>query len=281
MANEKFSQLPTVPSSAMGDVIAAVQSGTSVQETLQQVFNLYLSNTISHYNGNPNGFVAGVVYQLCWDTNNLIMYVCTTSGNAATAIWTAISASASGIILPANGGTGVASPTAHTIPIAQGSSNFNFLGLSNGQLLIGSTGADPVPANLIAGTNITITNGSGSITISAAGLGGFSWNVVTGSSQSMISNNGYIANNAGLVTLTLPATSAVGDEIDIIGKGAGGWLIAQRAGQSIVFGTSTTTVGVGGSLSSTQSSDSFYMICTVANVEWRVAVAPQGNITVV
>ena len=42
--------------------------------------------------------------------------------------------------------------------------------LTNGQLLIGSTGAAPVAASLTAGTNITITPGAGSISIAAAGV---------------------------------------------------------------------------------------------------------------
>jgi len=71
-----------------------------------------------------------------------------------------------------NGGTGVESPTAHTIPVAGGSSAFTFLGpLTNGQLLIGSTGSNPVVASLTAGTNITITPGNGTITIDASGGG--------------------------------------------------------------------------------------------------------------
>ena len=49
-------------------------------------------------------------------------------------------------------------------------------------------------------------------------------------------NNGYIANNAGLVTLTLPDTAALGDEVLVQGKGAGGWLIAQNASETIYFG---------------------------------------------
>jgi hypothetical protein len=185
-------------------------------------------------------------------------------------------------ISPANGGTGVASPTVHTLPIAEGSAGFNFVGpLTNGQLLIGSTGADPVAAKITAGTNVIISNSAGGIAISASGSGGFSWDEVTGTSQLMVSNDGYVANNAGLVTLTLPTVSVLGDELSIIGKGAGGWLIAQNAGQSIVFGADTTTVGVGGSLASTQAADSIYLVCTTANTVWTVAVGPQGNITVV
>lgn len=42
---------------------------------------------------------------------------------------------------------------------------------TNGQLIIGKTGANPVASTLTAGTNVTITNGSGSITIAQAAGG--------------------------------------------------------------------------------------------------------------
>lgn len=284
---EMFTSLPSVGTAMMSDIICAVQGyvspsnlGLSVQETLQQVYNLFQSNIILFNSGNPNGAVAGVTYQFCWDTLNSQLYICTTSGSSSTAVWTLVSSN-SGTITPTHGGTGVSNPTAHTLPVAEGSSNFHFLGpLTNGQLLIGSTGLDPVPATLTAGTNISLVNAAGSITINSTGLAGFSWTVVAGTSQAMLSNNGYIANNAGLVTLSLPVSSLVGDEIDIIGKGSGGWLVQCGAGQTIVLGSSTTSAA--GSVASTQSKDSFYMICTVANLEWTIASAPQsGGLTIV
>jgi len=74
---------------------------------------------------------------------------------------------------PGFGGTGVVNPTAHTLPVAEGVSNFTFLGpLTNGQLLIGSTGLDPVPATLTAGIGISVTNAAGSITIASTGAAG-------------------------------------------------------------------------------------------------------------
>jgi hypothetical protein len=173
-------------------------------------------------------------------------------------------------IIPANGATGVANPTAHAIAIAEGASNFNFLTLTNGQILIGSTGVDPVPATLTAGTGISISNGAGSITVSATGAGE-PWNTVTGTSQSMAVNNGYFANNAGLVTLTLPTTAAVGDMILIGAQGAGGFTIAQNSGQSIVTSSGiSTTVGTGGSVSSTSQNQMIVLRCMVANTTFIV-----------
>ena len=133
-------------------------------------------------------------------------------------------------------------------------------------------------SKLIAGTNISIANIGTSITISGMGFAGFTWNVVSGTSQNMVSHNGYIADNAGLVTLNLPATSSVGDEIDVMGKGAGGWVIQCGGGQTIVLGADTTSVG--GTLASTNAKDALYIVCTVANTEWQVGAAPQGNINI-
>ena len=71
-------------------------------------------------------------------------------------------------------------------------------------------------------------------------MAAFTWNLVAGTSQNMLPNNGYVSNNASLVTLNLPATSSFGDRIDVLRKGSGGWLIQCGVGQTIVFGSSTT-----------------------------------------
>ena len=66
------------------------------------------------------------------------------------------------------GGTGATSFTAHSILLGQGTSAVTALGAAtNGQIPIGSTGADPVLGTISAGSNISITNAAGSITISA------------------------------------------------------------------------------------------------------------------
>lgn len=150
---------------------------------------------------------------------------------------------------------------------------------SNGQLPIGSAGADPTLATLTPGTGIGITNGAGSITINSTGAG-LSWTDVTGTSQAIAVNNGYTANNVGLVTLTLPATAAYGSVVSVVGKGAGGWKVAQNSGQTIHFGSVNTTTGAGGSLASTNQFDVLSILCTVANTDFTV-LDSIGNLTVV
>lgn len=105
------------------------------------------------------------------------------------------------------------------------------------------------------------------------------WTEVTGTSQSASVNNGYITNNAGLVTVTIPTTAPVGSVVRISGKGAGGWKVAQNASELIHFGSVDTTTGTGGSLASTNRYDAVELICVVADTEWLV-LSSVGNITV-
>lgn len=170
--------------------------------------------------------------------------------------------------------------TNHSVLVGAASNGITSLALTNGQLAIGSTGADPSAAAITAGTGIGVSNGAGSITISANG-GGLTWSVVTGTTQAAAVNSGYIANNAGTVTVTLPSTSAIGDIVAVTGiNNATGWKIAQNGGNQIFFGTSSTTAGAGGSLQSSAARDAVNLICTSANANWQV-LSSIGNITVV
>lgn len=139
---------------------------------------------------------------------------------------------------------------------------------------IGSSTVTPVITIDGAGrvTALTSANISG-------GGGGLTYTNVTGTSQAMAVNTGYIANNASLVTLTLPATAAIGSVIPVVGNGAGGWKIAQNAGQNIMFGVADTTTGTGGSLASTNEADCVELVCTVANTTFVVRNSV-GNVAV-
>ena len=252
MSNEKFTQLPTTANATMSDIICAVQGyvspsvlGISTQETLQQVYDLFINNTILFNAGNPNGVVSGTTYQLLWDITDNILYICTTTGSTSSAVWTPC--------------------------IGQ---------LTNGQLRIGSTGAVPIAATLTGGTNISITNSAGAITIAATESGGFTWQHITTSSITMVSFNGYIVDDGSAVTLALPTTSAYGDNITIVGKGAGLWSISQAASQFVIAGGVTSTPGVGGSVTATAVSDSITLICTTPNLGWT-DTAISGNLVVV
>lgn len=152
---------------------------------------------------------------------------------------------------------------------------------TNGQVLVGSTGVDPTFATLTGTGGITFTTGAGTLAINGTG-GGLTWSVVTVDASFTV-NTGTIANKAGLLTMTLPATAVVGDIITITGiNTAAGWKIAQNANQQIFYGTSSTTLGAGGSLASTAIRDSIEIVCVVAGASTVYNVLSSiGNITVV
>lgn len=145
-----------------------------------------------------------------------------------------------------------------------------------------SASAANTPSNLTVGADGTSLQADSTQTTGLKWVASASvaWSEVTGTTQSMAVNNGYILNNAGVVTATLPTTAALGTIIEVAGKGAGGWTIAQNASQLIHYGSQVTTTGAGGSLSSSNQYDSVKLLCTVANTTWTV-LSSQGNLTYV
>lgn len=104
---------------------------------------------------------------------------------------------------------------------------------------------------------------------------------VTTPTQAMVASTIYVANDpTSLVTFTLPATASFGTIIQVVGNSSNGWTIAQNAGQSINFGNKASTVGVGGSVSSSNQFDQITFFCVVANTTWNTTGAV-GNLTIV
>lgn len=181
--------------------------------------------------------------------------------------------------LPASqGGTGLSSPAANSLLVTNGSSPFTILGVAgNGQLPIGSIGGNPVLANITAGAGITISNGPGTITISST-TGTLQWTVISGN-QTLVTEHGYICGTpGGALALLLPATSIVGDIIEITLDGATSFQVTQAAGQQIRIGSASTTLGATGTLTSNAQGDSIRMVCSVANTKWNV-VSSMGTLT--
>lgn len=157
--------------------------------------------------------------------------------------------------------------------------------LSLVETITGTSGGPVAPdgngnINLLGGPDVTVVGNpaTNTLTINVAS-DNLMWNEVVGTSQAMAIHNGYITNNAGLVTLTLPVTASVGDIIRVTGKGAGGWEIAQNAGQQIFFGNQSTTIGATGGLSSTNQRDTCELVCITDDSEFNV-ISSIGNLTV-
>lgn len=197
-------------------------------------------------------------------------------------------ATGTGTLLRADGTNWVA--TTSTYPTTNAVSTLLYASASNvmsalatgndGVLITSHTG---VPSWLAGGTTgqiLTATTNSPP-TWAAAAAGGTTWSVIT-ADQSAVAANGYICNKAGLLTLTLPASSAIGDIIEVTGiNTALGWKIAQNANQQIFFGTTSTTLGATGSIASVNIRDSIRIVCVVsgASAIWNV-ISSVGNMTV-
>jgi hypothetical protein len=96
----------------------------------------------------------------------------------------------------------------------------------------------------------------------------------------MAINNGYITNAAGSINLALPTTASVGDRVRLTRKGAGAFVVQQAAGQSIRFGSSITTTGGTGSITSLNVGDSLEILCITANSGWEVLSSIGAGFTI-
>src|SRR6202030_2163279 len=140
-----------------------------------------------------------------------------------------------------DGGTGQTSLTAHSLLVGEGTSAITSLGAAtNGQLPIGSTGAEPVLATLTAGTGITVTNGPGSITIAASGSGVVE--TITGNTGGSISP---AAGNINIVTANATPVFAGSGSTETLDFAAPGNLALGSSLSSVTTATQNTALGVG------------------------------------
>lgn len=165
-----------------------------------------------------------------------------------------------------DGGLTVSSGTVTLTPLGWGAA-----------VIDGGTHAVSAATPGAAGT-ILVSNGATSLPTFQALPGTYSWTEVTADIAPMVVNNAYIANKASTpCSAALPATAAVGTTLEIVGKGATGWIITQAANQQIIFGNVSSTVGAAGSIASALPSDTLSLVCTTADLVWTTRSAV-GNL---
>lgn len=181
-----------------------------------------------------------------------------------------------GTAVVAGGGTGAVTLTG--VLTGNGTSAFTASAVTQHDVLLG--GASNAIVSLspsTAGFVLTSNGVSADPSFQAASASGFAPYVnVTGTTQTMAVNTGYVSNNAGLVTFTPPATCAVGTVFAVAGAGAGGWTInLVTNSQTINDGSSPATTA----LASTNQFDSVQFVCITANSVFSV-LNSQGNLAV-
>lgn len=195
--NEMITQLHSVSSATLSDIIMAVQGyvspsvpGLSVQETLGQVLSLFQANTVLFNAGNPNGAVAGTTFQLCWDTTNTILYVCITTGSASTAIWK------KSITLTA--GTGVTiNQTGNNIQISASASGLTWNNvITASATMVSNNGYVSGDAASLVTLTLPVTSSFGDI-INIVGQSSNGWSIAQASGQQIIIGNNSSTLGAG------------------------------------------------------------------------------------
>jgi hypothetical protein len=144
--------------------------------------------------------------------------------------------------------------------------------MTNGQIIIGSTGATPTAATLTAGTGITISNAGGSITINSTG--GLTWTDNSGTFTAA-SNNGYFITAAS--TPTLPAAPNEGDEVSFILDAAATVTITGNTGQKIRIGN--TISAAAGTCAASVRGSAVDLIYRTTGTTWFANSAPEGTWT--
>jgi hypothetical protein len=104
------------------------------------------------------------------------------------------------------------------------------------------------------------------------------WEVIPGTTQNAVVDYGYIVGNAGLTTINLPASADIGDTVEILGRGAGGWILEAAPAQIINIGAAATSAG--GTLASANRYDSVRVVCVLANATWNVTSVFSTGLTI-
>ena len=299
----------SVPNATLTNSSVTLSDGNNITVTgsplsLGGTASFNLTGTTDH--GLQLGNATGSLTSLGVGTTNQVLLGATGSDPT----WGAVDLTTdiTGILPIANGGTNASSmATTYGVNYFDGTRLVTTAVGTSGTILTGVTGGAPTwtttsypstvaTGDIIAATNTNVIttiagttaadgyvltgNGSGVLPSWQAVSAAFTWTEVTGATVSLAGNAGYVMNRGTAITATLPAACEFGKTIRISGKGDGLTVIAQNASQMIHFSSSTTTTGVGGSLTATNKRDNIELLCVVADLEFEVC-SSIGNWTLV
>lgn len=169
MANTKISALTAASTPVAGtEVLPIVQSSTTVKLAISDITpGLSTITTAKGGTGQTSYAVGDLLYADTTTTLSKLADVATGNALISGGVSTA----------PSWGKIGLATHVSGTLPVANGGTGQTTY--TDGQLLIGnSTGNTLTKTTLTAGTGISVTNASGSITIAASGSSGSSLGLV-------------------------------------------------------------------------------------------------------
>lgn len=156
-------------------------------------------------------------------------------------------------------------------PVDQGGTGRN-INLSDGQLWVGRSGNTPNITTLTAGTGISVTNGSGSITIATTGSSTFTWNTVT-VNTTLSPFNGYFIPSGFSPVFSFPTSPAYGDTYTI--QAYGGLFTAVATAPAAIFLPGNVLSGT--TVTATDQWGAITFVCSSAAVGFVRFVAPSTN----
>ncbi len=272
--------------------VASITAGTGISVTgTATVPIVSLTVPVAIANGGTNATsmatTDGTVY---YDGTRLVTTATGTTGQMLTSNGAGVAPTYQNGVTSITAGTGISVTGTALVPIvgltvpvaiANGGTNATSMATTDGTVYYDGT---RLVTTATGTAGWVLTSGGAGVAPAYAVLpasSSFTWTVTT-ANASIVAANGYIANKAGLLTMTLPASGSIGDLFEITGiNTAVGWRVAQNASQQIFFGTSSTTVGTGGYLEATNIRDSIRCVCVVSgsSTVWNV-ISSIGNITV-
>ena len=298
MADIKWSAFPSIGSLATGDVLVGLRSGANVRFSALTIpwtvanggtglstltaYTLLAGGTTA--TGNLQQVSAGTAGQLLQSNGSGVLPSWTTATFPATA-------GAAGTILRSNGTNWVNSTStftdtygASTLLYSNGANTVTGLAtansaalvtnssgvpgwsstMTNGQLIIGSTGATPAAATLTAGTNITVTNGAGSITLAASTAVSSITNIVTAAGTTTLTSSStqiqrFTGSTTQICVLPDAGTLTVGQTFKIINESTGA--VTVKTADTVLFVTvaaNSTLTAICNTASGTTSSSWSY-----------------------
>jgi hypothetical protein len=187
---------------------------------------------------------------------------------------------------PTFGAVSLTADVSGTLPVANGGTGQTTY--TDGQLLIGNTSGNTLTkATLTAGTNVTITNGNGSITIAASGGGA---SAATPTALGTVYGNTSSANNtvalgyqAAATTPTASSGVAIGYQALTAATGANNTAVGYQAGNLITTGVQNTCIGYAAASTVTTGGPGIFIgsgTASASGTQWEIVIGNQSGAVV-
>lgn len=202
--------------------------------------------------------------------NSRTAYAVVVGGTTTTAAEQSCATGSAGQVLQSAGSSAVPTYSTPTYPSTSGTARKKLV--SDGTNNVYSTETWAVP-----GTSGNVLTSDGTNWTSAAPAP-MAVSNIAGTTQTAAVNTIYVVGNASQTTITLPGTAALGSIVEVIGKGAGGWILTANTGQTINIGELASSTA--GTVTSAAKNNTLKVMCVTADTTWTMMSGVSSGYTV-